>query len=45
MAAVPRHVMASLLKTGILLHGRKSSYSLMRDIYRSADDGIVYLAK
>lgn len=37
--------MASLLKPGMLLQGRFSSYSLVRDLYRSADDGVVFLAK
>lgn len=40
-----RPVMASFLKPGMLLQGRLSSYSLLRDLYRSADDGVVYLAK
>lgn len=40
-----RPAMASFLKPGMLLQGRLSCYSLLRDLYRSADDGVVYLAK
>lgn len=37
--------MSSVLKTGMTMQGRRSSYHLVRDLYRSADGGAVYLAK
>lgn len=42
---IPKSTMTLILEYGMTLKGRLSSYRLVRDIYRSVDDGAVYLAK
>ncbi|KAK4133711.1 hypothetical protein BT67DRAFT_442622 [Trichocladium antarcticum] len=36
--------MASLFKVGTALRGRLSTYSIVKELYRAADEGAVFLA-
>jgi hypothetical protein len=40
----PESSMASLLKVGTALRGRLSTYSIVKELYRAADEGAVFLA-
>ncbi|ROW09276.1 hypothetical protein VPNG_05790 [Cytospora leucostoma] len=37
--------MASILRVGQVLKGRVSTYTLTKEVYKSADDGVVFLAR
>lgn len=37
--------MASILKAGQSMQGRLSKYNLTKELFRAADDGIVFLAR